>query len=375
MLAFPHPPSPLRIWAFGDAHVGTDLKHHRESLAQAIRQSEFGDDSGAPPFEWDMALDIGDNSGGQSAPEDEEGRELVRQFGALQTHRREQIYSICGNHDRSHLSEPEARWFRKWVDPTGENTAFSQVHPDRRPYPIQGTWERYAFQVGNLRFLMMSDINEPSQKLGRGDLGGNPAGVVSADTFTWWQQQVESHPDSILLTAHHYLLKNTTTATGEFEGLVKTADGQWANGYHGYKPLGAPKGASYLYFVGGVPDAQTFERYLESHPGAIDLWLGGHTHPLSPEDRAGGKSLVSTRWGVHFLNVCALTRHHVCKDFPTPPMSRRLTFTPGSDEVQVECYLHTSHFHPAGWYPPAAHTLKLSKPFQPFPVPESGPRP
>ena len=33
---------------------------------------------------------------------------------------------------------------------------------------------------------MMSDINEPSQKIGRGDLGGNPAGEVSGETFEWW---------------------------------------------------------------------------------------------------------------------------------------------------------------------------------------------
>lgn len=47
---------------------------------------------------------------------------------------------------------------------------------------------------------MMSDINEPTQALGRGDLngkmGGNPGGVVSGETFRWWQQHVEAHPDA-----------------------------------------------------------------------------------------------------------------------------------------------------------------------------------
>mgnify|MGYP001570229090 CR=1 FL=1 len=47
---------PFRLWAMGDAHVGTDLPRKRESLAEAIRQSEQGGKDGAPPFDWDIAL-------------------------------------------------------------------------------------------------------------------------------------------------------------------------------------------------------------------------------------------------------------------------------------------------------------------------------
>jgi hypothetical protein len=43
----------------------------------------------------------------------------------------------------------------------GENSEFSGVDPDRRKYPVHGTWERYSFRVGNMLFSMMSDINEP----------------------------------------------------------------------------------------------------------------------------------------------------------------------------------------------------------------------
>jgi len=45
-------------------------------------------------------------------------------------------------------------------------------------------------------------------------------------------------------------------------------------------------------------------------------------------------------------------------------MSRLLTFTDGSDEVRVQCFLHTSDFAPQGWYEPVEKTLKLSKPFR-----------
>lgn len=288
----------LRIWAYGDAHVGTDARHKRESLAAALRQSEEA-------FDWDLAIDVGDNSGGQAVPDDAEGRELVRQYSVLKKHRREQIYSVCGNHDRSGLDEPAAWWFQKWIDPLGQHTAHSGVDATKRPYPVSGTWERYSFRVGNLLFLMMSDINEPSQKVGRGPLGGNPGGVVSAETFAWWKQMVADNPDAIIVSVHHYLLKDTTTATGEWEGMVKNQDGRWQSGYHGYKPQGTPQGASYLYWVGSVPDAQAFEKFLAARQpadapagsNAIALWLGGHTHPRNPADTHGGKPLIATKWG------------------------------------------------------------------------------
>ncbi|HSG35470.1 MAG TPA: metallophosphoesterase, partial [Sphingomonadaceae bacterium] len=107
----------LRLWAFSDSHVGTDMRHGRESLADALRQSESGGAEGGPPFDWDLALNLGDMSGGQDTPKDDEGDLAVRQFGALKKHDRHQIYSICGNHDRSGLDEPEAWWWRKWIDP------------------------------------------------------------------------------------------------------------------------------------------------------------------------------------------------------------------------------------------------------------------
>lgn len=349
----------FNLWVFGDAHVGTDLERGRESLAEALRMSEQGGDSGGPAFDWDIAIDVGDMSGGQSVPEDGEGREVVRQFGVLKKHRREAIYSVCGNHDRSGLDEPPAWWWQKWVDPMGEHTRFSGVDPNRRPYPVEGTWERYAFRVGNLLFLMMSDINEPTQKIGRGPLGGNPGGVVSGETFEWWKRQVESNPDSLIVSVHHYMLKNTTVASGEWEGMRKDADGNWKTHYHGYKPQGTPRGASYLYFVDSKPDAQAFESWMESHPGRVSLWFGGHTH-THPDDTYGGKSHVERKWGTHFINAACLSRYHGPVNVPK---SRLLTFREGSRKVRVRCYMHTDEFLPQGWYDGAERILELDRPF------------
>ena len=129
---------PLRLWAFGDAHVGTDKQFGRRSLADAISHSEFGGDEGGPPFEWDLAIDVGDMSGAHhSLPDDAEGREVVDQLATLQRHRREDIYSVCGNHDRNGLAEPEAWWWQKWIDPLGVNTEFSGVDAAARRYRVE----------------------------------------------------------------------------------------------------------------------------------------------------------------------------------------------------------------------------------------------
>jgi hypothetical protein len=144
--------------------------------------------------------------------------------------------------------------------------------------------------------------------------------------------------------------------------MVRKPDGEWESRYHGFKKDGTPQGASYLYFVGGVPDAQAFERYLEARPGAIDLWLGGHTHTV-PDDTYGDKPLVASKWGVTFVNVAALSAHHRNRNLVTAPMSRLLTFTPGSRDVRVQCYLHTGAYAAPGWYPPVERTVRVSKPF------------
>jgi Calcineurin-like phosphoesterase len=351
------PPATFRVWVFSDAHVGTDQAHGRESLATALTQSES-----TAGFDWDIALDLGDMSGGQDTPKDAEGQEIVRQFGALRRHHREQIYDLSGNHDRSGLDEPQAWWWRKWIDPTGEHGEFSRVDARRRPFPIQGTWEHYSFRVGNVLFLMMSDINEPSQKIGRGTLGGNPGGVVSGETFAWWKKMVDENPASTIISAHHYVLKDTTVASGDWEGMRRGTDGGWEPLYHGYYPQGTPRGASYLYWVDSKPDSHAFEDVLATKPARVSLWLGAHTH-TRPDDTHGGKSHVEQRWGTTFINVAGLTRYH---GPPENQVARSwlLTFTEGSAEVTAQCYLHGNEFGPQGWYEPASRVIQLKQPFR-----------
>ena len=354
--------SVFTVWANGCSHVMADHKNGRESLGDAIRQSEGTSEDGAPPFDWDICLNLGDFSAAFGLPTEEEGREIVRQFKTLSMHPREAFYTICGNHDRNAPDEEPGFWFRKWIDPMGESSDLSGVHCEQYPYPVNGTWERYWFDVGNIRFLMMSDVNELSQAKGRGELRGNPGGVVSKDTFDWWVDQVESNrDDKIIVTAHHYVLKETTVASGEWEGMTKTVDGSWKTEYHGYYPEGTPNGASYLYWVSGQEDSGRFEQWLEKNPGSVDLWLGAHTH-TNPDDTHGGKSHVEERYGgTTFVNVAALTRHFVKTH--AMPISRILNFENGQDTVNVQCYMHTDEYRPIGIYKDKDTKVKLKKPF------------
>jgi len=128
-------------------------------------------------------LHLGDISGTQAPPKDSDGPPVVEQLTSGKLHRLEQIYHLLGNHDASGPGEETQWWFRKWVDPEGINTRYSQVRSERRPFPIDGDWERYSFMAGNVLFLMMGDRNDGGPPKGRSERGGWPAGAVARDSL------------------------------------------------------------------------------------------------------------------------------------------------------------------------------------------------
>lgn len=375
------PPQQFRVWATSCSHVPADIRRNRESLALAIRQSE-GAVKNAPAFDWDIMIDAGDLSAHQNPPGDRDGKELIRQYRAMSQHRREQVYNVPGNHDAPYYDHGPGTWFRKWGDPLGENTRFSGVDPGRRPFPVEGNWERYSFQAGNILFLMLADRNDAPEPVGRGHSkdghrGGYPAGAVTRDTFNWWKQQVLDNQNKIIVTMHHHALRDTTIASGYGEGNPR---------YHGSS--GGAKGSSYLYYLienddpddfRFIKDAHVFEDFLDTFHkkhgrGAIDLWIAGHTHVHGPDDVWGEKTISENRWGVGFLQVAALTVHHG----GSHPMSRLLTFTDGTQEAKAAVYLHDTSYrkHPVGWYEPSTTQFQLRHKFQaPAPITRLSPFP
>lgn len=371
-------PRQFHVWATSCAHVPADIRRGRESMAKPIRQSE-GLVKGAPAFDWDIMVDVGDLSAHQYPPGDKDGRELIRQYQKMTQHRREQIYNVPGNHDAPYYDHGPGSWIRKWGDPLGENTKFSGVDPKRRPFPVEGTWERYKFLAGNVLFLMLSDRNDVPEPVGRGHSkdarrGGYPAGAVTRATFNWWKRQVLENQDKIIVTMHHHVLRDTTIASGKGEGNPR---------YHGAS--GGAAGSSYLYYLienedpenfKYVEDAHVFEDFLdEFHQqhgrGAIDLWIGGHTHVKGPKDDWGDKTISERRWGVGFLQVAALTKSHG----GSFPLSRVLNFTDGQPQFKARVYLHEDWYenNPIGFYEPAditwplRHKFKAPGPIKPMP--------
>jgi len=345
--------SALRVWACGCCHVHSDLRHGRRSLAEAIEQSERGGSEGGGPFEWDIMVNLGDLCGTQGPPKDSDGPPVVEQLRSGLEHRLEQIYCLLGNHDASGPGEETQWWFRKWIDPLGLNSEFSCVRAELRPYRIDGTWERYAFLAGNVLFLMLGDRNDGGPPKGRAEVGGYPAGAITSETFDWWRRMVQANQDKIIVTCAHHMLRDTTTATGRWEGVN-------GNYHHQYEDA---EGASYLYWVGDEADTNAFQEYFEAHPGAIDMWLGSHTH-AHPDDRYGGKEMLVRRWDITFANVGAMTRYHGRSERRWWPSSRLLTFEYGRREARFQCYLHTSHYASQGWYPPAERLIPLRRSFR-----------
>lgn len=353
------------------------------SLQIALEQSE-GRVAGAAGFEWDIMICAGDLTGGQYPPDDDDGVALLNQLGALTKHRREDIYNIAGNHDAGYYDQGPGAWFRKWVDPLGENPDSSRVDSSQRPFAIEGTWERYSFRVGNILFLMMSDRNDCPAPVGRGSTaedryGGFPAGAVTRSTFEWWRRLVLENQDSIIITVHHHVLRDTSIYSTEETGRQVHGQSGGAEGVSFLRyTIEDEDPARFRFSVSDDGEPGPFEAFLEQHleetgGPAIDLWVAGHSHLRHPDYRVGKRGALVRKWEVTFLNVSALSLHHM-GGFP---MSRLLTFREGDYSVGVDCYVHSAVSgakrtpeelgvtRPAvGWYAPAQDSIQLRHRFQ-----------
>jgi len=360
------PPAPPAFtwWSISDPHLQTDLPGYR-SLESAILDSTYGGDQGGQSFAWDIATVAGDWTG-VPCPTDSEGQDLVNQWlgaGANPNH----FYGVIGNHD---ANSSDNSWFEKWVDPLGQHTEFSMVDNNARPYPVQGAWDHYSFQTGNILFLMLGDRNEGPPPFGRLCTGGYPSGRMSLETYNWWVDQVESHPDYIIITVSHQGLFETTAYTGFDEG--------YQQGIHGGHSWADRTGSSMIYTIDdwtldGLDENETyigqrdfgFVKYLQDHPGAVDLWIHGHTHRnLYPGITFNGRSDVETKYGVTFINTGALTKKHAG---PLAPYSRLFSFYENGSTVMMRTYVHSTGWGsvPEGFYAPADVLIELDKAFYP----------
>jgi len=366
----------LTVWLFGDPHISLGSTGYLP-LESAIKDTKEGGTQGGESFNWDIAVDAGDYISSQTCPTDAFGQALVDQYAGANADPNK-FYGVIGNHD---ASANDASWFEKWVDPLGQHTEYSGVSNENRPYPVDmendTTWDHYSFQVGNILYLMLGDHNYGGHPFGRdcsgSSGGGSPAGSYSLETFNWWKDKVEANPDKIIITVAHHGLYDTTIYTGLGEGV--------AEGIHGNQSWADERGSSMVYAVGGVTidnyDANHekvseadwrgygFKKYLDDHPGAIDMWVFGHTHThLYPGKSFNGRSDIETVDDVHFINLGSLTIVHAG---PEAPFSRILELEDGSDTATLKTYLHTTAWsgHPVeGFYDDVQRQLTLRHPFE-----------
>ena len=87
------------------------------------------------------------------------------------------------------------------------------------------------------------------------------------------------------------------------------------------------------------------------------MWIDGHTH-THPDDTHSNEGHVETKWGVNFSNVGALTKY---QGVLSTPMSRQLSVTDGSKQIDVRCFLYPSFYELQGWYDTATRTIELPK--------------
>lgn len=389
------------VWGIGDPHVNTDIESGSYSSLQTAGLDSLGLTSAGHGFNWDIGIIAGDFTGTHHCANAVEYVELVNQFSNIPVDR-ENFYSIIGNHDSG--DNGDTAYFQRYVDPLGENTAYSNVDASNMPYPILpgGEFDHYAFEVGNILFLMLGDRNDADYPFGKtcgssfvkldgsngidGDYdgSGHPSGTYTEETYAWWVDQIENNPDKIIATVAHHELLNTGLRSGLNEGVTAP------NAPHGNHGWADQKGSSIIYTLWDE-DANTystidcldinqspipgcdldndgyrdygFKKYLDDNPGSIDMWIYGHTHgDLSPDSTYNGRSTIETVDDVLFLNLLAVTRYHAAS---VAPFSRVLDFLAGSNELDIRTYRHyTGWSGSVGFYDSAETTFTMSKEFK-----------
>lgn len=274
----------IRIGVWACPHPKSDLNNGRDSISETIKNMENGEG-----ITTDAVFILGDFSHNQYPPTlvDEDdidgGEDIVRQFATGLRYGREHYYTIRGNHDGGDLNND---WFNRYIDSFGENTVYSGVDNSLRPYPIirDGVNEdHYAIVIGNILFLMINDCNDVLAPVGRsgGGSGGYPSGTISTLSWAWMQQMIIDYPNHTVIVCHHNLLKDTTIATGDNEGVN--------GGYHGASGQSVASGRIeniYNRTDDTYTDSSAIISYMNANNGKIWAWFGGHTHYIVGENYA-----------------------------------------------------------------------------------------
>ena len=90
---------------------------------------------------------------------------------------------------------------------------------ENRPFPIDGNWERYSFVAGNILFLMLGDRNDGGPPKGRSEMAAGRRARLPRRRSSGGNSKVEANRDKIIVTCAHHVLRDTTVASGRWEGV------------------------------------------------------------------------------------------------------------------------------------------------------------
>lgn len=362
----------FNVWATSDAHIireamgeGYDPRRvPRDSMAAAIAQAE-----GADGFDYDVGFHLGDHLDYdfETAENFSKFVEQLEKSGKG----RHAWYHIGGNNDENSVLNDgvaiDNEYYRKIIDPVGEFTDTSGINNQRRPYPVTGTYERYHIDVGNLRFLFLSDRNDLPAPYGRGEGGFFVDGAITLESFQWLVGQVMTFPERLLVVCCHHPLKDTTLAT--------EIDDSWRGQYMTpYKPQKAElpeqrmQGVLHQIYPVSEFDTPLFHHLLDQNQGAVDLWLSGHIHHRV-EETFRGRGKYAKAYGGHHLNIGNICRYRHFANIISA-QSNLFNWEKGSDRVRSRVFVHDHAELAPGFYGPEERWLELKTAWTPEPLKE-----
>ena len=315
----------FRIQLVGCTHCTKDDAEGRDSITEAFEANYYNG------IYSDIAICHGDFYATadpvESPTNDADGVIISNQLNEGSKFNRENVYTLRGNHD---AGAGNYDVYNKYVDDFGENTVTSGVNNSLRPHNIirNGSDEGYyAFINNNAIFFIIGDRNEMAAPVGRdgSPASGYPSGAMSRDCWEFIKAQIALHPNKTAFVHAHHLLKDTTLATPDNDGV----NGGW------HSPLGKPEASGRLEDIWDddtdtSSNASEIVTWMTNNPGKIFMWCGAHTHCYINETY-NGKSQYEQVYGTHFLNVGSASLHHSGRD----ALTRVMLFQEGSAELNI----------------------------------------
>jgi hypothetical protein len=370
------------VWMIGDPHLGTDLANPAgnggpfNGVDTAINNFCCGQ-SGGERLLWDIGICVGDITGiyfeyitGELSDETDgpysgKGagyvwRETWNDSG-IDIHN---IYTVAGNHDGGDtLQQVESnQYIDLYIDPWGDNTDFSGIDNNSRPYPVTKHRKDIGeFSIGSIKFVLIHDRNDAKYPAGKSTVNnGHPAGTYTVQAINIFDSILVNSPQQTIFGVAHHLLEGTAAYSGF--GEEQTAVINNGNGLHGnHGPLDSLRG-SYAAIVWDEsmdfddPDAyktydgvnldgdpitppeigfkQSLNKQIDKH-----YWMAGHTHPwVTAFDTYNGRQMVYEKEKNYTVVNCgALTEYHGQTEHQ---YSRVLHFYEGEKKFRMQTYTH-----------------------------------